>query len=146
MTVQTAAIEDKPKRVEDWENREVKGEALAHKRVLETRAEKAARLRQRQEAYYASLPKEPLEALADIHRSLMDMRELAEPQYGPRAALEIMYQLATHNAFDESHQLKEALYWLAIQGLDGLKLVEDAQQRASDIAAQFHPAYEPYRA
>ena len=80
----------------------------------------------------ASLPKDPLEALAEINRTIKDTREMSEPQYAARAALEIIHQLATHGALDDSDQMKDAIYWLAGQGLDGLKIIEDGTRRATN--------------
>ena len=130
-----------PTPIQDWENREVKGEGMACKSVYDDHVAKVAELRERQEAYEASLPKDPLEALAEINRTLKDTRELSEPQYAARAALEIIHQLATHDALDDSDQMKDAIYWLAGQGLDGLKIIDDGARRATNIAQKFHPMH-----
>ena len=132
--------------IQDWENRHVKGDALACKRVFEAHLAEVAELRQRQEQYEESLPKKPRKALAEIHRTLLDQRDISEPGYAPRAALELIYQLVAHNALDDSDQMRDAVYWLAIQGLDGLKKIETATARAQHIARQVHPMYEPYKA
>ena len=134
------------KPIQDWENREVKGEGMACKTVYDSHVAKVAELRQRQEAYEASLPKDPLEALAEINRTLKDTREMSEPQYAARAALEIIHQLATYGALDDSDQMNEAVYWLSCQGLDGLTLIEDSARKAMNIAHQFHPMHEACRA
>lgn len=145
MTKETLEAET-PKPIQDWENRQVNGAALAGKSVHDDRVAKVAELRKRQEAYQASLPKKPLEALEEIKRTLKDPRELSEPQYAVRAALEIIHQLATHDALDDSDQMKEAIYWLTGEGLHGLRLLEDGTRRATNIAHQFHPAHTPFEA
>lgn len=135
-----------PTPIHDWENRQVKGEGMACKKVYDDHVAKVAELRERQEAYEASLPKDPLEALADINLTLKDTSDIGEPQYAARAALEIIHQLATHGALDDSDQMKDAIYWLASQGLDGLRIIEDGTRRATNIARQFHPLHTVYRA
>ena len=57
-------------RVQDWENRQVKGAAMACKKVYEDEQEKINELRARQEAYEKSLPTDPVEGLELISRTL----------------------------------------------------------------------------
>ncbi len=135
-----------PTPIQDWENRQVKGEGMACKKVHDDHVAKVAELRQRQEAYEASLPKDPLEALAEVNRALKDMRETSEPQYAARAVLEIIHQLAIHGALDDSAHMEDAICWLTNQGLNGLKIIEDGTHRATDIARQFSPMHIVYRA
>lgn len=135
-----------PHPVQSWENRQVKGEALSSKCVHEQHVAKVAELRSRQEAYEASLPKEPGEALSEISRVLTGLDDSSEPQYAARAALEIIHQLTSFNALDDSEEMNDAIRWLSIQGLDGLKAIETASKRASDIAHQFHPRRTAFQA
>lgn len=135
-----------PRPIQDWENDEVKGEGMACKKIHDRHVAKVAELRERQEAYEASLPKDPLEALEEISRTLMDMGDIDGPSYAPRAALEILHQLSTHGALDESEQMKHAIFWLVGRGLEGLGANEDAARRAKNIAHQFHPSHIPYKA
>lgn len=135
-----------PERVASWENRAVKGEALCVKTIHDDHASKVADLRKRQEAYEAGLPKDPVEALREVQKTLLDMSDLSEPEYAPRAVLEIIYQLTIHGALDGSAEIKDALYWLTSQGLEGLQAVENATERARDIAAQFSEHHRPFEA
>ena len=146
MTKERNFANDELRPIQEWENDQVHGEAIACKKVYDVHLAKVTELRQRQEAYETSLPKDPIEAMAEINRTLKDTREFAEPQYAARAALEIIHQLATNGALEDSTQLKEAIYWLAGQGLDGLKIIEDGTSRARNIAQQFHPRHTVYRA
>ena len=132
--------------IQDWENRDVKGEALAAKELYDDHVAKVMKLRNRQEAYEASLPKEPLEALSEIRRTLADIDDLSSSEYAPRAALEIIHQLVTHGALDDSDQMREAVYWLVGQGLDGIGVIEGTTRRARNIARQFGPMHRPYQA
>lgn len=115
MTKERNFANDELRPIQEWENDQVHGEAIACKKVYDVHLAKVTELRQRQEAYETSLPKDPIEAMAEINRTLKDTREFAEPQYAARAALEIIHQLATHGALEDSTQLKEAIYWLAGQ-------------------------------
>lgn len=108
--------------------------------------EQVEKLRAKQEAYVASLPKEPVEALSEINRALKDPRENDSPQSAARSALTIIQELSTSGALDGGHQINEAIYWLTVQGLDGLKVTERGTLRAMSIAGQFEPRYEPYKA
>ncbi|MBB06341.1 MAG: hypothetical protein CML03_12660 [Pseudooceanicola sp.] len=147
MTNDTADLaNEEPRPIQDWENLQVKGDGMACKEVYDDHVARVAELRQRQEAYEASLPKEPLEALAEINHTLHDMRDASEPQYAARAALEIIHQLADHGALDDSDQMKDAIYWLSGQGLEALTLIEDGARKAVNIAHQFHPMHKVYRA
>ncbi|WP_306111573.1 MULTISPECIES: hypothetical protein [unclassified Roseovarius] len=132
--------------VKDWENKEVKGDALAHKRIFEQHKNEVAELRQRQEQYEKDLPKEPKEALRDIHRTLMDTRDIAEPYYAPRAALELISLIASSSTLSDGDDARHALYWLANQGLNGLDLIDAATARSRHIAYQFEERHEPFKA
>lgn len=135
-----------PTPVHDWENNQVEGKALVCKKIYDQHVERTAALRERQEAYEASLPKDPIEALQEIDRALLDIRCTSQPAYAARAALEIIYQLATHGALDDSEPLRESVYWLAGQGLNGLKATEDTTRRARNIAHQFHSRHQAFQA
>ncbi len=145
MTANTQKTEA-PRPIQDWENREVKDQALIGKDLLEARIARTTELRQRQEAYDASLPKDPIEALDEINMKLKELYDLSRPEYATRAALEIIHQLATHHALDDSEALSDALFWLTNEALDGLKIIEDKTRRAANIASQFHPSHKPFEA
>lgn len=145
MTKNTQKIEA-PRPVADWENRAVNGAARACKRIHESEVAKVAELRQRQEEYEASLPKEPLDALSEINRCLHDTRDISAPEYAVRAALEIIHQLATHDALDESAEMKYAIHWLSGQAIQALTSIEGGTRRARNIAHQFHSMHETFRA
>ncbi|WP_138058676.1 hypothetical protein [Sulfitobacter geojensis] len=132
--------------IQDWENREVDGKGLACKRVYDKHVAEVAELRQRQEAYEASLPKEPLEALSEINHAMKDPREIESPQYAARAALTILQELSMKGGLDNSDQINEAVYWLSCRGLEGLALIEEGTRKAMAIAHQFHPMHEKYQA
>lgn len=135
-----------PMPVDGEENREVDGHGLVCKKNFDRHVATVARLRKRQQAYEESLPKDPVEALEEIRRALKDGSAMSEPEYAARAALEIIRQLALHEALDGSDQMCDALAWLADQGLDALKALEDGTSRAHDIARRFHKAYVPFEA
>lgn len=137
---------ESPRPVEDWENRLVNGEGLSCKPVHDGHAARVARLRERQEAYEANLPKEPIEALNQITRTLNDCRETVSPHYAARAAIVIVRELALKGGLDDSDQINSAVLWLTSQGMDALDLIEDEVRRTRDIAQQFHPGHMPHRA
>lgn len=132
--------------IEDWENRAVKGHALMAASLFADHMAKVAELRGQQEAYEASLPKEPLDALADINRTIKDVTDLDSPEYAARAALEIVNQLATYAALDNSDNLKDALFWLSDRGLKGMDGIEAAAARVRQTAYQFSPFHREFRA
>ncbi|MCE8005997.1 hypothetical protein [Aestuariivita sp.] len=146
MTKERARANSEPRPVQYWENRRTKGQALAHNRVFETHLAEVTALRQQQERYEQSLPKKPRKALADIYQTLEDTKDILEPSCAPRAAMELICQLAMHNALADGDQMSDAVYWLAIRSLEGLDKLEDAITRARDISRQFHPLHEPYQA
>ncbi len=135
-----------PRPVQDWENEDVQREALAGKRVYDAHLAEVTKLRQRQEAYEASLPKDAVEAMDDIRESLKDLRDIDTPQYAPRAALTIVQELVLNGDLDGRGDIRNAVYWLSARGLDGLDLIESGSRRALDIASQFHPAHRAYEA
>lgn len=135
-----------PQPIQDWENREVHGEGMACKTVHDDHVSKVAELRQRQEAYEASLPKDQAKALTEINKVLCDSGDLDSPEYAARAALTIINELAAKGGMDDSPQMNNAVYWLSEKGLDGLQLIETGVKRSKDIAHQFHPAHDKYRA
>lgn len=135
-----------PRPVSDWENYEVKGGALSCKDVYLKHLVEVDDLRQRQKAYVDSLPKDPTGALLEIHRTINDAGDIGADDYAPRAALEIIRSLATHNALDDSQHMRDAIIWLAEQGQGGLSSREASSQRAKDIALQFFPNHKPFRA
>lgn len=146
MTNERACANNTPQPIQEWENENVKGEALSRKRFHEEHLAEVNELRQRQEAYIASLPKNPSEALTEIHSTLLDPREIGEQHYAPRAALEIIHQLALKNGLEDDEGIRDAIYWLTSQALNGLNAIDAATQQAQEIAGQFHPRYEPYKA
>ncbi len=129
-----------PKRVSVYENSEVRGAALTCKFVHDNEQEKIKTLRERNAAYYASLPKNEKEAFRDILKNLCDPRDVGEPEYGARAALTIIHRLATNEILSEDTDLCQAIYWLTMEGLDALGVIEDGNVRSRDIADHFvHP-------
>jgi len=135
-----------PRPVTDYENDQVRGAATLPRSIFYAEQARLDQLRQRQEAYTASLPKDPVTALADVYSTLPELGEYAEPHYAARAALDIIHQLATHGALDDSLEIKQSVYWLTTQGLNAMRKIESANKRAKDIARQFHPHIEPFRA
>ncbi len=135
-----------PTPIQDWENRDVDGKVKVYKKAYDAHVAKVAELRERQMTYEASLPKDPTEALIEIHRIGKDMRDFAEPEYAVRASLEILMQLASNGGLQDIEYLKDTVYWLLSQALDGLSLIEDSTDRVHDIARQFHPAHRPFEA
>lgn len=122
-----------PLRVTDWENDASQGMALASKTISDDHIENVTRLRDRQAAYLASLQMEPGDVSSAVLKSLLCPADVGEPHYAARAALEIIHQLTTHSALDDSPQMKDALYWLSIQGLDAMASIENSIQVSIDI-------------
>lgn len=135
-----------PRPIQDWENRRVKGEALFYKEGYNNHLERVSKLRERQEAYEASLPTDPIEAMSQINSRLSDIGDISGPEYAVRAALEIIHQLTTDRTLDDSDELKDAIFWLTRQGLNGLASIEESTQHVRAIARQFHPLNQPFRA
>ena len=132
--------------VTDFENSRVNGEALCHKRLLEQHADDVQQLRQRQERYEASLPKDPTEAMRAICKAINDLTDEGGQSYAPRAALTILQELSMKGGIDDGPEMRGALLWLANEGLKGLKEIEDSTKLAQTIARGFHPMHEPFRA
>ncbi|WP_299739052.1 hypothetical protein [uncultured Roseobacter sp.] len=133
-------------RVQDWENRAVKGAALACKSIYEDNKKEAEKLRARQEAYKKSLPTDPIEGMSEINRALKDTQEVDSLHYAPRAALEIIRELSMKGSLDGSQQMSDAVFWLTTQAIDGLTAIEEGARRSRDIAYSFHPMHQPYEA
>ena len=141
-----AKAEEKIQRVKGWENDSCDGKVYQYKGGYDEHRSRVERLRQQHEAYLKSLPTDPDAALYEIAGCLEDPGGIGEAAYGARAALEIIHQLAAHDAFDDSGALKNALYWLTMKGLEGLEVSENGAHRALDIARQFSPGRNDYRA
>lgn len=133
-------------RVQDWENRAVKGAAFACKSVYEGNKQEAEELRARQEAYHKSLPTDPDEALQHINKVLNKTQDEDSMYYAPRAALEIIRELSMKGSLDGSQQIGDAVFWLTTQALDSLTSIEDGILKSCDIAQKFHPRHQPYEA
>lgn len=137
---------DTARPVTDWENRESKGAALVCKYGHDATQKKTAELRQRQEAYERSLPKDAIEAMGEISRNLADTGDYCTPEYAPRAALAIIKELSVNGGLDDSDEMNGAVYWLTTQALDALDGIEGNTIRARHIARQFHPMHKPFQA
>ncbi|MFD1341447.1 hypothetical protein [Litorisediminicola beolgyonensis] len=135
-----------PRPVSEWENNNVSGQACTCKRVHEKHVEEVKALRQRQEAYEASLPKEPLEALRAISAKMVVFEDQDDSSEAIRAALTLINELATHRIDLDYPDMHQALYWLTSEALTGFKEIERSNREAYKIARQFSPSHEPFRA
>ncbi|SFB82092.1 hypothetical protein [Tropicimonas isoalkanivorans] len=136
-----------PRPVADWENREVRGDVIVTKSLYDHRAAKVAKLRQRQEAYEASLPKKKgaaLREIADLMGGLVG--DLDEEAYAVHATLELLGAMASGEVFTDGAVDTDVLYWLVSRAREGLADIERKTRRAKDIAAQFSPLHQPYKA
>ena len=137
--------ETQPTRVTDWENREVKGSALASKVIHEGHNDRVAELRSRQEVYQKSLPKDPTEALRAISKANCGGFDFCDDgNFGAKAALDIMLELTRVRALDEIDQ--DVVFWLVSQGCEAMDRAIEVSRLTNDIASQFHERHEPFSA
>lgn len=149
MTKERACANDETRpvcRVESHVNDELRGDVFHYKEGYDARNAKVMEHRQRQEAYFANLPKEPLEAIREINSVLRQSKENERLADAPSNALYIIQTLAMTDGIDESQQTAEAFYWLAEIARSGLMELEEGFRAALDISAQFNETYIPYRA
>lgn len=132
--------------VTEYENDSVQGAALAAKKIFDEEQEKVAKLRKQHQDYKESLPKDPIQALKEISRTLPHMNESLSDQYALKAALILVNELALRRDLDNCQDLNDAIFWLTSQGINALRMLEESNARAHDIAGQFHDTHRPFRA
>lgn len=98
------------------------------------------------QAYERSLPDDPIAALSEINRALVETRDAGSPHYAPHAAIEIIRELSIKGSLDGSQQMSDAVFWLTTQALDGLTSIDSSILKSRDIAHKFHPTHQPYEA
>ncbi len=132
--------------VQDWENRAVNGMAHSVKRIFEEDIESAKKLRERQEAYEKSLPKDPVEALRAIVNTLDSMEDLDSRYYPIKASIELLYELACKEGVFQDTEVRHSVYWLLCKAKDALCVLEAEHTKARAIARQFCPHHTPFEA
>ena len=145
MDAERAKVIEDARPIQDWENRQVDGKGRACKRVYDDHVAKVSELRQRQEAYEASLPKDRQAALEAISKlSIRDLRDVYENDCAARLAFVIIYELA--DKIEEDVDITDALKWLSRLGRDAVDRLDADMQKVHNIAHQFHDMREVYRA
>ncbi|MEM0990820.1 MAG: hypothetical protein AAGK00_18275 [Pseudomonadota bacterium] len=144
MTKHTQKVET-PTPIQDTENRRVHGQGLACKMVHDDHVAEVTRLRQRQEAYEASLPKDQQAALREIAKAgSRDLRDVWDNECAARLAYVIIFELA--DKINADLDLQDALRWLSRIGLEAVDRVEADMKHVHSIARQFQKVHTVYRA
>ncbi|AZQ69488.1 hypothetical protein EF888_21450 [Silicimonas algicola] len=126
-----------PSPVTDWENRSVKGDALAAPAVFAGHAEKVKELRARNEAWWASLPTEPTDALKAIKDTLHPDYDEYPAGFETLLHLSELMTLATaaYDA-DKGSRTHDALRWASEHLASSARQTAAELRKMSDVASK----------
>lgn len=88
-----------------------------------------------------SLPSTPSEALTEIKSLSLEFSNVFEKASGARLAFVVLEQIA--DRVEEDVEMEDALKWLAVQGRDSIKEIEENMNRIRDIANKCGHRTEP---
>lgn len=134
MTNERACANDEPRPVTNWENDEVRGDALCDQDLLDNRLRRARELRARQADYLDSLPRELPEVVRQA-RKLMRHNSGAYPE-GFEMALHLSHALEVmvrHEETDAPGRPREAALYLAMELSLAMHRAALALDRISDV-------------